>query len=87
MSERSELSEALAELIERSEKKEREGASEVGRAIARSRSKPERINLKMGAAQSEGGEDKKIFVEGKGRGKWEHRWNLYSCFFARARHY
>jgi hypothetical protein len=53
----------------------------------RSRSKPERINLKMGAAQSEGGEDKKIFVEGKGRGKW----GVYSCFakvyscFSRAR--
>jgi hypothetical protein len=30
MSERSELSEALAELIERSEKKDREIASEVG---------------------------------------------------------
>jgi hypothetical protein len=32
MFERSELSEALAELIERSEKEEREPASEVGRS-------------------------------------------------------
>jgi hypothetical protein len=59
MSERSELSEAIAELIERSEKKKRDGASEVG-GRSPSRSKTERIDIKMGEAQCGVGEHKKM---------------------------
>jgi hypothetical protein len=60
LSERSELFEASAELIERSEKRKREDASEVGveRSVT-SRSKSERIMNKMGEAQCGVGEHKK----------------------------
>jgi hypothetical protein len=62
--ERSELSEAPAELIERSEKKNSENASEVGERRSRtSRSKGERIRIKMGVPQF-GVEENKKYSEG-----------------------
>jgi hypothetical protein len=83
--ERSELFEALAELTERSEKKNSDCASEVG-GRSPSRSKQERIiNLKW--AQPSLGERKTKRVVGGERGSGGNRSivKLYSCFFARAR--
>jgi hypothetical protein len=82
MFERSELIEALAE------KKESEGASEVGveRSVT-SRSKPERIKIKMGEAQAGGGEAKKCTVrgqEGVNRENTRAKLKVYSCL-SRAR--
>jgi hypothetical protein len=75
MSERSELFEALAELIERSEKRKSERASEVGvERSGTSRSKRERIVNKMERSSSaRGWSTKRWSWEGKGVGKQVYR--------------
>jgi hypothetical protein len=81
--ERSELFEAPAELIERSEKKNSERASEVG-GRSPSRSKRERIKIIMGGAQSDVEEDKKGTGGLKGVGEGEYSKTIL-LFFAPAR--
>jgi hypothetical protein len=69
--ERSELSEAPAELSDRREKKNSEPASEVG-GRSPSRSKGERIKIKMLRSNNAGWRSIKRGLLGeRGRGKWE----------------
>jgi hypothetical protein len=77
---------SAASCLSRRRVKESESASEVGGRRSRaSRSKDERIRIKMGVPQFGVGENKKYTREGpSGRGKGSIE-KLYSCFFARAR--
>jgi hypothetical protein len=86
MSERSELFEAPAELIERSEKRKVRMLARWERVKRESRSKSERIMNKNGAELQSGieGRQKDVMWEAKGRGKGSIV-KLYSWFLAGAR--